>query len=80
MSENFIEISLGSHMISHGCDDSNTEVLEKVTAPLSPKLVAVSRIKSVSDKYILTDYLDGQWIYWEYEGDFNILKKKLTKK
>ncbi|MBM1108143.1 hypothetical protein JQC67_18470 [Aurantibacter crassamenti] len=79
MSEKFIELRLGSHMISHGYDAKNKEILEEVASPFSRKLVAVSRIKSVSEKYILTDYLDGRWVYWEYEGDFKILKKKLTK-
>ena len=40
--------------------------------------MAMMRIKSVSEKFILTDYIDGRWVYWEYEGDFKTLKKKLT--
>ncbi|MRI01545.1 hypothetical protein GH721_13460 [Kriegella sp. EG-1] len=80
MSDKFVELSLGSHIISHGYDVDNKEILEKVTAPFARKLVAVSRIKSISEKYILTDYLNGRWVYWEYEDDFKTLKKKLTKK
>jgi hypothetical protein len=67
-------------MVSHGYDSKNKEILEEVAAPFSSKLVAVSLIKSVSEKYVLTDYLDGRWIYWEYEGGFKAFKKKLTKK
>lgn len=80
MRERFITLRLGSHMISHGYDSENKEILEEVAAPFSSKLVAVSRIKSVSEKYVLTDYLDGRWIYWEYEEGFKAFKKKLTKK
>lgn len=43
-------------------------------------MVAISRMKSVSEKYILIDYLDGRWVYWEYEGAFKAIKKKLSKK
>ncbi|GAA4234403.1 hypothetical protein GCM10022291_13670 [Postechiella marina] len=75
----FIELTLGSCMISHGYDADNKEVLEHVTVKgFSKKIVSVSRIKSVSEKYILTDYLDGRWIYWEYKEDFDTVKKTLV--
>jgi len=75
----FIELTLGSHMISHGFDAKNKEVLEHVNVDgFSKKVIAMSRIKSVSERYILTDYLDGRWIYWEYEEDFDEVKKTLV--
>ncbi len=75
----FIELTLGSHMISHGYDTNNKEILENVTVnDFSKKIVAISRIKSVSEKYVLTDYLDGRWIYWEYQEGFEDLKKILV--
>ena len=75
----FIELTLGSYMISHGYDAENKEVLEHVTMDgFSKKVISISRIKSVSEKYILTDYLDGRWIYWEYAEDFNEVKRVLV--
>ena len=75
----FIELTLGSHMISHGYDDKNKEILEHVVSDVfSKKVVAVSRIKSVSENYVLTDYLDGRWIYWEYEEDYEFIKQLLV--
>ena len=75
----FIELTLGSYVISHGYDNKNKEVLEHVhSETFSKKLVAVSRIKSVSEKYILTDYVDGRWIYWEYEESFEDVNKMLS--
>ena len=62
MREKFITLRLGSHMISHGYDSKNKEILEEVTVPFSSKLLVVSRTKSGSEKYVLTDYLDGRWI------------------
>lgn len=75
----FIELTLGSHIIAHGYDNDNKEITENISVDgFSKKIVAVSRIKSVSEKYILTDYLDGRWIYWEYEEAFEDLKKILV--
>ena len=75
----FIELTLGSYMISHGYDAENKEVLEHVKSDVfSKKVISVSRIKSVSEKYILTDYLDGRWIYWEYEENYEDVKQLLV--
>jgi hypothetical protein len=74
----FIELRLGNHMISHGYDQSNKEITEEqLVEGYANKLVAVDRIKSLSEKYLLTDYLDGRWIYWEYEEDYACVKEKL---
>ena len=75
----FIELTLGSYIISHGYDNKNIEVLQHVhSETFSKKLVDISRIKSVSEKYILTDYVDGRWIYWEYEESFEDVKRELV--
>ncbi len=75
----FIELTLGNHIIVHGYDNDNKEITEEVSVDnFSKKIVAVSRIKSVSEKYVLTDYIDGRWIYWEYEEAFEDVKKTLV--
>ncbi|WP_298532926.1 hypothetical protein [uncultured Algibacter sp.] len=75
----FIELTLGSYIISHGYDNKNKEVLQHVhSESFSKKLVPISRIKSISEKYILTDYVDGRWIYWEYEESFKELERILA--
>ncbi|MUH35960.1 hypothetical protein D9O36_08915 [Zobellia amurskyensis] len=75
----YIEVRMGSFMISHGYDQNNKEIEERVVVDgFSKKLVAVDRIKSVSEKYILTDYLDGRWIYWEYLETYDEVKQMLT--
>jgi uncharacterized protein YpmB len=76
----FIEVHLGSYVISHGYDKNNKEIIVKVPAEkFGKKLIEVSRIKSISEKYILTDYVDGRWIYWEYKEDFETIKNSLVK-
>ncbi|WP_271406884.1 hypothetical protein [Tenacibaculum soleae] len=80
MSQKFIELSLRNHIISHGYDEDNKEITEEVTADVFlPKTIAISRIKSLSDKYILTDYIGGRWIYWEYKEPYELVKKILIK-
>lgn len=74
----FIELKLGSHIVVHGYDNDNKEITENVKIEgYSRKLIALSRIKSVSEKYILTDYANGRWIYWEYEESFQTVIKLL---
>jgi len=78
MSKQFIELKLGSHQIVHGYDNENKEIIEEIKVNgFTKKLVNISRIKSISEKFILTDYAQGRWIYWEYEGDFETLKNSL---
>ena len=80
MSTKFIELNLRSHIISHGYDENNKEITEEVIAEsFSPKTIAIDRIKSLSDTYILTDYTDGRWIYWEYEESYESVKNQLLK-
>jgi len=79
MKSKFIELKLGSHLIVHGFDDKNNEITEEVKVEgFSKKIVSLARIKSISKKYILTDYAHGRWIYWEYDEDFEALKEKLV--
>jgi len=74
----FIEVTLGSYIISHGYDEKHKEKIEHVPSDnFSKKIIPICRIKSVSEKYILTDYVDGRWIYWEYQEDYEIIKKLL---
>ncbi|MCL7764832.1 hypothetical protein MPF19_15515 [Polaribacter sp. Z014] len=75
----FIELHLGNYVISHGYDKNNKEIMTQVTAEkFGKKLIAVSRIKSLSEKYVLTDYVDGRYIYWEYKEDYEDVKKQLN--
>lgn len=77
MKSEFIELTLGSYIISHGYS-KNKEMMEPIASDtFSKKIIPISRIKSVSEKYILTDYVDGRWIYWEYKEDYNDVKKLL---
>lgn len=63
----------------HGFDENNKEIEETVSVPeWSEKLIAVDRIMSVSEKFILTTYAEGRLIYWQYEGGLSALEKILS--
>ena len=75
----FIEVTVKNHQILHGFDENNNEIIEDVEVEsASKKLRAIDRIQSISNKYILISYGYGRLIYWEYEGDYEELKRRLT--
>ncbi|PKV50401.1 hypothetical protein ATE84_2458 [Aquimarina sp. MAR_2010_214] len=75
----FIELTLKNHTILHGFDARNREVTEKVEVEeASKKIVAVSRILSISEKFILIKYAYDRIIYWEYMEDYETIKKMLV--
>ena len=79
MKKRFVELRLGSHIIVHGFDTEQKKITEVVEVDeFTKKIVALSRIKSISETYILTDYAHGRWIYWEYEESYEELKEKLN--
>ncbi|WP_299211696.1 hypothetical protein [uncultured Aquimarina sp.] len=74
----FIELTLKNHIIVHGFDARNQEITEEVTvASASKKFVAVDRILSVSEKYILIKYGYDRIIYWEYLEEYKSVKAML---
>ena len=76
----FIKITTGNYLIVHGYDDKNKEIIETVTVekPMV-KIVAISRIQSISDKYILVTGSHGRLMYWEYEESFKALQSVLKR-
>lgn len=75
----FIEIEVQNHMILHGFDENNKEIIEEVTLDQHmTKLIRVDRIQSVSEKYLLSTYGFGRLVYWEYKGSYADLKALLA--
>lgn len=76
----FIRARVKDYIVMHGYDGQNKEIEETVTQKkFVDKIIAVDRIMSVSEKFILTTYADGRIIYWEYEGGLEKLSKQLKK-
>ncbi len=76
----FIELTLKNHTILHGFDARNKEITEDVEVQeASKKLVAIDRILSLSEKFILIEYAYNRIIYWEYMEDYKAVKAMLDK-
>jgi hypothetical protein len=74
----FVELCLGSHEILHGFDQKNDEVLQRVEAEFTRKLVARDRILSATENRVLISYAHDRVIYWAYEGSLDDLLHKLS--
>ena len=75
----FIKITTGNYLIVHGFDANNKEIIEEVTvAQKMVKVIAINRIQSISEKYILVTGSHGRLMYWEYEESFEDLQKQLS--
>ena len=72
----FIELKVRTARIVHGFDSDNREIVEEVKElDFTRKLIAVQRIQSVSEAYILVTGSHGRVMYWEYElslADINL--------
>ncbi len=74
----FLKISVKNHQIMHGFDKDNNEIIQDVKVEKATvKLIAIDRILSISEKYILTTYSD-RLIYWEYQEAFTEIMEQFT--
>jgi len=74
----FIELTVKNHVILHGFDNQNQEILEEVEVDsATKKLIAIHRILSVSEKYVLVAYAYDRIIYWEYEESYEYVRQLL---
>lgn len=74
----FVEIEVQNHIILHGFDQDNREIIEEVeVAKPMKKLIRIDRIQSVGEKYILTSYGFDRLVYWEYKGSYDSMKQLL---
>ncbi|MEH0154907.1 hypothetical protein V6R21_12250 [Limibacter armeniacum] len=78
---NFLEVEVKTAMIFHGFDGNNKEIIEEVVEEnFMKKLVAVGRIQSISEQYLLVTSSHGRVMYWEYKGTMEDLKQRLALK
>ncbi|MEW7278359.1 hypothetical protein ABW636_07165 [Aquimarina sp. 2201CG1-2-11] len=74
----YIELTLKDHIIVHGFDARNQEITEEVKLEkASKKMVAIDRILSVSNQFILIKYAFDRIVYWEYEESYDTVKNML---
>ena len=65
----FISLAVRPAITFHGYTADNKEIVEDFhDQPFAEKLIAVDRIQSVTEQYILVTSSHGRVMYWEYEG------------
>jgi hypothetical protein len=75
----FIRVRVKNFVIMHGYDEENKAIEEAVEqTDYEEKLIAIDRIQSVSDNYILTAYSGNRLIYWEYEGGLRSIANQMV--
>lgn len=75
----FISLRVRSCLVVHGYTPDNREVVERVDdGAFAEKIIAIERIQSVSDQYVLVTGSHGRLMYWEYEGGIDAVRQRLT--
>ena len=75
----FISIRVRNSIVVHGYGNDNAEIVSEVKdEEFVEKLIAIDRIQSVSEKYVLVSSSHGRVLYWEYEGTLASIKTRLS--
>ncbi len=74
----FLSLRVRTAFTVHGYNPDGTEIVESAEEqPFAEKLVAIERILSISEKYLLVSGIQGRVMYWEYEGGLEPLRTLL---
>lgn len=74
----FIEVEVKPSIIVHGYDKENKEIEENFEGTdFMKKILAINRIQSISEEYLLVSSSHGRVMYWEYKGSMEELKRSL---
>jgi len=75
----FITLNVRTASIVHGFDECQREIVEEVNeAEFVTKAIAVARIQSVSEKYLLLTGSHGRVMYWEYDAPMEEVTARLS--
>jgi len=75
----FITLNVRTASIVHGFDEYQREIVEEVNeAEFVTKAIAVARIQSVSEKYLLVTGSHGRVMYWEYDEPMEEVTARLS--
>ncbi len=76
----YIALRVRTAMVVHGFTADNQEIVENPAEDaFVRKLIAVDRIQSATEKYLLVTSSHGRVMYWEYEGGLAALEERLQK-
>ncbi|AXI03461.1 hypothetical protein [Aquirhabdus parva] len=76
----FISLRVKTALLVHGYTEDHKEITEIVNdESFVEKLIAVDRIQSVTEKYLLVSSSHGRIMYWEYEGSLASVTERLNR-
>jgi hypothetical protein len=66
-------------LVIHGYTADNQEIVEEISGEeFVDKLIAVDRIQSATQRYLLVTSSHGRVLYWEYEGGLETVTARLA--
>ena len=75
----FISLRVRNALLMHGYTPDNQEIVEEFKdEAFVDKLIAVDRIQSLTEKYVLVTSSHGRVMYWEYEGSLASVRERLA--
>ena len=75
----FIALRVRNALVMHGYTPDNQEIVEEFKdEAFVDKLIAVDRIQSLTEKYVLVTSSHGRVMYWEYEGSLASVRERLA--
>ena len=75
----FIALRVRNALVMHGYTTDNQEIVEEFKdEAFADKLIAVDRIQSLTEKYVLVTSSHGRGMYWEYEGSLASVRERLA--
>ncbi len=75
----FISLRVRNAILMHGYTPDNQEIVEESKdGEFAEKLIAVERIQSVTERYLLVTSSHGRVMYWEYEGGLAAVKQRFV--
>ena len=75
----FISLRVRNAILMHGYTADNQEIVDETPGEaFVDKLLAVDRIQSATEKYLLVTSSHGRVMYWEYEGGLAAVTARLA--
>ena len=75
----FISLRVRNAILMHGYTSDNREIVEEFKdEAFIDKLIAVDRIQSLTEKYLLVTSSHGRVMYWEYDETLASVQARLA--
>ena len=74
----YLELHVRTAATVHGYNEDNWEITEEhQEETYVKKLIAIDRIQSISEDFVLVTSSHGRVMYWEYEENYDEIRARL---